>query len=241
VSTEEIVIKVFGSSDVDRSGYAAFLRARGIRAESAPGEILQESAETAIAPQIVFIVDVAKTIAIGLVTNVAYDVAKEQLRPALKRLAGAIRDRRECDKRHIVTIRIRIDGEDTTYNLPSVDRPAAIEAIEKHLPESLRLEAHRRGHFWVNGRWISSVREVEQFESVHAKSHAPCEVPSVLSSLGSRVGKIYPCSEDSHAFIAVGDLSQDELDNLLGALRNVLPGAVLGLTERRNLIHVEFQ
>ena len=69
----------------------------------------------------------------------------------------------------------------------------------------------------------------------------PCKIPDgLIGLLGGRVGKIHPCSVDSHAFIEIADLSQDEVDDLLDALRRALPeGTALGLTERKDLIHVE--
>jgi hypothetical protein len=240
-TTDLIVVRVSGSSDVDRSAYAAFLREHSVLAEPAPGEILQESIEGEIARQITFLVDAVKVLIPGMATMAIYDVCKAQLQPLFKRFAEAVRERRELDNRHLLTVIIKLKSGTLAYNIPGVDRPASIEAIGISLPESINAAPSERSHFWIDGRWMSSVREIDRFESIHLKVDEPCKIPDSLTGpLGGRVGKIYPCSVDTHAFIEIADLSQDEVDDLLGALRRALPeGTMLGLTERKHLIHVE--
>ena len=89
---------------------------------------------------------------------------------------------------------------------------------------------------------MSSARAAEQFESLHSRVDGACKVPdSLAGALRGRIAGIYRCSVGSHIFIELAALSQDEIDDLLDALRHALPeGTVLGLTERRHLIHVEF-
>ncbi len=240
--TDSIVVGVLGSSDVDRSAYAAFLREHGVAAEPSPGEILQESAEAEIASQITFLVDAVKILVPGLAVNAIYDVCKTRLRPLFRQLAKAVRERRELGERHLLTVIVKFDRGTSTYNLPGVDRQAAIEAIGIRLPESINADPSERSHFWIDGYWMPSARAAEQFESLHSRVDGPCKVPDGLAgALRGRIADIYRCSVGSHVFIEFAAPSQDELDDLLDALRRALPeGAVLGLTGRRNLIHVEF-
>ncbi|MGC2360950.1 MAG: hypothetical protein WA428_01345, partial [Candidatus Cybelea sp.] len=83
-ATDLVVVRVSGSSDVDRSAYAAFLREHSVLAEPAPGEILQESIEGEIARQITFLVDAVKMLIPGMATMVIYDICKAQLQLLFK-------------------------------------------------------------------------------------------------------------------------------------------------------------
>ena len=127
--TDSIVVRVLGSSDIDRSAYVSFLREHGVPAEPSAGEILQESAEGEIAPQITFLVDAVKILIPGLAANAIYDICKTRLRPLFRQLARAVRERRELDERHLLTVIVKFEQGTSTYNLPGVDRPAAIDAM----------------------------------------------------------------------------------------------------------------
>jgi hypothetical protein len=145
------------------------------------------------------------------------------------------------DSRYEVVSLLTICNEHFQHvSIPAIDRRSAIEAIDIRL---LSEDTHPslRSRFWHNGSWISSPHEADEFESLHLKRGTPCAIPEGLeASLAGRVGKIYPCSVESHAFIDVGNLPADAVEDLLDALRGALPkGTMLGLTERRNLIHIE--